>query len=281
MSVNLDLIKKKLQDIESSSKKSAYLWKPKAGETTIRIVPYQHNTEFPFIEMYFHYNIGKKSFVSLKTYGEEDPIEEFALELQKTGDTDDYKLGKKLLPALRTYAPIIIRGEESKGVIFWGFGKEVYAELLKTMNDPDYGDITDFKTGRDIVVEYKTPQEAGNTYGKISIRIKPNASPVTRDEAILNIVKNGQPRIEAVYPKNTYEELSAALKKWLEPTSEEDSNDQPEADDVLKKETSNTATPKGSIPTKSQSTSTPPKSTNKESVLNDFSTMMEDDDLPF
>ena len=44
---------------------------------------------------------------------------------------------------MRTFAAVIVRGKESEGVKFWGFGKTVYQELLGVIYDPDYGDITD------------------------------------------------------------------------------------------------------------------------------------------
>ena len=35
-------------------------------------------------------------------------------------------------PKMRTYVPILVRGAESEGVKFWGFGKQVYTELFLT-----------------------------------------------------------------------------------------------------------------------------------------------------
>ena len=32
---------------------------------------------------------------------------------------------------MRTYVYVLVRGEESEGIKFWGFGKTVYQELLK------------------------------------------------------------------------------------------------------------------------------------------------------
>ncbi|MAP03164.1 MAG: hypothetical protein CMF85_05080 [Candidatus Marinimicrobia bacterium] len=52
-------------------------------------------------------------------------------------------MGRSLMPKMRTFVPVIVRGEEAEGVKFWGFGKEVYQELLGVIADPDYGDITD------------------------------------------------------------------------------------------------------------------------------------------
>ena len=64
---------------------------------------------------------------------------------------------------MRTYAPVVVRGEESQGVKFWGFGKTVYQELLSII-DPDYGDITDPISGRDVSVEFKTAEETGASF---------------------------------------------------------------------------------------------------------------------
>ena len=120
--------------------------------------------------MYFHYDLGKKNYLSPVTFGESDPAVEFAEKLKATGNKDDWQMSRKLEPKMRTYVPILVRGKESEGVKFWGFGKTVYQELLSFIADPDYGDITDLSAGRDVVVEYHTPEEAGNSFGKTTIR---------------------------------------------------------------------------------------------------------------
>ena len=57
---------------------------------------------------------------------------------------------------LRTFVPVLVRGQEGEGVKFWGFGKTVYQEILGYITDPDYGDITDPTNGRDLTIEYKS-----------------------------------------------------------------------------------------------------------------------------
>ena len=69
---------------------------------------------------------------------------------------------------MRTFAPGVVRGEESQGVKFWGFGKTVYQELLSIIADPDYGDITDPVNGRDVVVEFITAEESGASFQKLT-----------------------------------------------------------------------------------------------------------------
>jgi hypothetical protein len=215
--MNLDAIKKKLNQLQSSTQKQDRLWKPEAGKTVIRIVPYQFNKENPFSEMYFHYDLGKKTYLSPFTYGNADPIVEFADKLKKTGSSDDWKMGKKLEPKMRTYVPIVVRGKENEGVKYWGFGKQIYQELLAFIADEDYGDITDLKAGRDIVVEFQKGEDVGNTYGKISIRVKPNATPVTDSKEVLEKILSGQKDLKEMFPEPTYEDLKTALQNWLDP----------------------------------------------------------------
>ena len=100
-------------------------------------------------------------------------------------------MARKLEAKMRTFAPVIVRGEETQGVRFWGFGKTVYQELLSVIADPDYGDITDPVNGRDVSVEFITAEESGASFPKTSIRVKPNQTPIVSDKAQLeNILEN-------------------------------------------------------------------------------------------
>ena len=230
MALNLDAIKAKLNQLNKSDDKKQNLWKPEAGKTRVRIVPYVHRKDNPFLELYFHYDIGKKSMLSPITFGNADPIVEFAEKLKKTGDKDEWLMGRKIEPKMRTYVPVIIRGKESEGVKFWGFGKTIYTELLSIISDPDYGDITDLMNGRDIDVEF-TPAEGG-AYPKTTIRVKPNTQPATDDKSIAEKIMN-QPQITDLFPEPTYDEIEAALKEWMNPeNADSDVEESDEEDDA-------------------------------------------------
>ena len=148
------------------------------------------------------------------SFGNADPVVEFAEKLKKTGDKDEWLMGRKIEPKMRTYVPVIVRGKEAEGVKFWGFGKTIYTELLSIVSDPDYGDITDLMNGRDIDVEF-IPAEGGG-YPKTTIRVKPNTTPATEDKGIAEKIMN-QPVITDIFPEPTYEELETALKEWMNP----------------------------------------------------------------
>ena len=214
MALNLDAIKAKLNQLNKSDEKKNNLWKPESGKTRIRIVPYVHRKDNPFLELYFHYDIAKKSMLSPISFGNADPIVEFAEKLKKTGDKDEWIMGRKIEPKMRTYVPVIVRGKEAEGVKFWGFGKQIYTELLSIVSDPDYGDITDLMNGRDIDVEF-TPAEGGG-FPKTTIRVKPNTQPATDDKSIAEKIMN-QPEITDIFPEPSYDELQKALEDWMNP----------------------------------------------------------------
>lgn len=217
--MDISLALKRFQSLQNNTKKSDSIWKPENGKSVVRIVPYKFNKSNPFIELFFHYNINNKTYLSPVSFGRPDPIVEFAEKLKRTGSTDDWKAGKKMEPKLRTFAPVIIRGRENEGVKFWGFGKTVYQDILAYIADPDYGDITDAMTGRDIILEVSSPEESGNTYGQTKIRVKPNPSKISDDSEAFKTALENQKEITELYQEMSYSELKSVLENWLNPSA--------------------------------------------------------------
>ena len=251
--MDINAIKDRLNQLQSTTSTKDNFWKPAPGKTQIRIVPYKHNKENPFIELFFHYNLGdNKTYISPASFGRPDPVEEFANKLKSTGNKDEWIQGKRLEPKMRTFAPVIVRGQEHEGVKFWGFGKTVYQELLGVIADPDYGDITDPVNGRDIVVERQTPAEAGNQYGKTTIRVKPNQTPITDETDLLKKLFENQTNITELYNEPSYDDLKEALQTYLNPSSDEDTT-----------ETTTTSNGVAASTTPTSNTTTTPASTEK------------------
>jgi len=220
MALDLSKLKSRLSSLSNTNQKSNLIWKPKPGKQVVRIVPYKYVPENPFIELKFHYNINNKTYLSPDSFGRPDPIVEFSNRLKKTGSKEDWQMGRKMEPKMRTFAPVIVRGEEHEGVKFWGFGKQVYQELLSIISDPDFGDITDLTNGRDIVVEFKTA-EGGASFPETSIRVKPNVSVAVdpKNTQLLDALKT-QVNILDLFPELSYEELKEVMDKWLNPDAE-------------------------------------------------------------
>lgn len=220
MGLNLAAIQSRLDNMKQNQQKadgdspSDYTWKPPTGKSQIRIVPYAHNKENPFNELYFHYRIAKYPVLSPVTYGNADPVAEFAEKLTRTGDKEDWKLSRKLQPKMRVYVPVIVRGEEEKGVRYWGFGKMMYQDLMGFLVDPDYGDITDLKEGRDLTIE-RTEATTEDGFPTYSLRVKPNKSMATEDATVADMIVNRQKDLKEIFVEPSYSELEGMLKSYL------------------------------------------------------------------
>ena len=227
--MDLDAIKSRLNQLQNTQTNA--FWKPQPGKSQVRIVPYKHDKNNPFSELFFHYSlVPNKTVLSPLSYGRPDPVQQFADKLKSTGNKDEWIQGKRIEPKMRTFVPVVVRGEENEGVKFWGFGKTVYQELLGIIADPDYGDISDSTTGRDIVVERQTPAEAGNQYGKTTIRVEPNVTALSDDSNLLQKLLDEQPAIKELYNEPTFDELKEHLGNFLNPSdsTEETTEKEPE-----------------------------------------------------
>ena len=227
--MDINAIKSRLNQLQNTSSTANAFWKPQPGKSQIRITPYNENKDNPFVELFFHYSlVPNKTVLSPLSFGRPDPVQQFADKLKGSGDKDEWIQGKRIEPKMRTFVPVIVRGEETEGVKWWGFGKTVYQELLGIIADPDYGDISDVMTGRDIVVERQTAAEAGNQYGKTTIRVKPNQTALVEDASLSQNLINNQPNIVELYNEPSFDELKGHLQNFLNPSAAEEKTSEPE-----------------------------------------------------
>jgi hypothetical protein len=236
MPLNVDAIKARLASLNkkggsgTNSKAKEFIWKPAEGKQDIRIVPYQFQPDNPFIELKFHYDFMGKTYLSPSSFNKSDPIVELSDRLKKNGDKDDWRIGRDLEPKMRTFVPIIVRGKEAEGVKFWGFGVQVYKQLMAAMAEPDYGDITDLINGYDIRVEFvkksgKKSPDGKQEFPETTIMIKPKQKPVidpamVDGRSVLEKITTKQTNILDIYTVATYEELAAALEEKVKKQNE-------------------------------------------------------------
>ena len=199
--------------------RSQFFWKAQLGKQQIRVVPSVLNKDNPFQEVYFHYGIGNRTMISPINFGEKDPIVEFAKELRKTSEPENWRLAKKLEPKMRVFAPVIVRGEEEKGARYWEFGKQIYQELLSLANDEDIGDFTDTSNGFDMTVEVVQ----GNPYPQTSVRVKPKQTPLSDDNDAVEKWTTEQPELFKYFKKYSYDEMKEALAGFLNPEESQES----------------------------------------------------------
>jgi hypothetical protein len=215
---------KAFEDGQKANELSKLLWKPKEGVQYVRIVPYKFNPDSPFIELQFYYNLGGSHYLAPCTFGKPDPIQETVETLRSSGSNEEKIIAAKLAPITRTYAPVIVRGEEDKGVRFWGFGVQVFKQLLKLMTNPKYGDITSWTDGRDIEVEFhkisNKKNAKGESFPETTILCDPNITPVV-DPARRDLMEKLKDQVDIlqIFPLKSYDDLKIAVEKWLHPTA--------------------------------------------------------------
>jgi len=227
--MDLNVIKQRLESLNKQSNNSGggnnknLFWKPSIGKQLIRVVPSKYNKANPFSEMMFYYGIGsKRVMASPANWGEKDPIMEFAKQLRNTNDKENWRLAKKLDAKVRTFAPIIVRGQEDEGVKLWQFGKEVYQEFLNMAADEEIGDFTDIGEGRDIKLTTVGPDVTGTPYNKTSIGPSLKLSPLAGEEEMIKSLLENQADPMKVFKPIPYDEMKLALQEWLSPEGEEE-----------------------------------------------------------
>jgi len=268
-----------LQQKQSTGQKRDYsltFWRPTVGKQQIRIVPSAFNSKNPFTELKFYYGITNKVMLSPLNYGEKDPIALFASKLREEYNKENYVLAKKLDPKTRIFAPVIVRGEEDKGVRLWQFGKLIYEELLSLAVDEEIGDYTDIVGGRDLTIETVGPEATGTQYNKSSVRVRLKTTPLSSDAKQVETWTKEQPDPSAEFKKFTFDEMKSALEKWLAPETDEEGAIISEPNDDFD-ETAQPAQSKFSLDT----TKAKQTKTDKFDSLFDEDKSNEPNDLPF
>jgi len=226
--MDLNAIKQKLDGLQQKQQTgpkkdySLIFWRPTVGKQQIRIVPSAINPKNPFTELKFYYGITNKVMISPLNFGEKDPIALFASKLREEYTKENYVLAKKLDPKVRIFAPVVVRGEEDKGVRLWQFGKTVYEELLSLAVDDEIGDYTDIVNGRDITVETVGPESTGTPYNKSSVRVRLKQSALSEDSSLVEKWTKEQPDPTKEFKLFTFDEIKSALEKWLSPEEGEE-----------------------------------------------------------
>jgi len=222
--MDLSLLKQKLDTLQqkqtTGGQKTDYtkiFWRPTVGKQQVRIVPSAYNQKNPFKELKFYYGITNKVMISPLNFGEKDPIALFAGKLREEYNKENYILAKKLDAKTRIFAPVVVRGEEDKGVRLWQFGKQVYEELLALAVDEEIGDYTDVSSGRDLTVETVGPESTGTPYNKSSVRVRLKTSSLSEDSSTVETWLKEQPNPEELFKRYSFDEMKVALEKWLSP----------------------------------------------------------------
>jgi hypothetical protein len=215
MAVDIEAIKRRVAELSGLKKTSSVqMWKPGLGEHKVRCLPWKNSVDGqPFAERWFYY-IGENSgILTPKQFGKPDPIDDLIRKLYSSGKPDDRVLAKKLAPKMRCYAPVIVRGEEDKGVQIWSFGKLVYQRMLGFFLDEDVGDILSPTDGFDLKVTIT--KQAGKQFNDTTVDPARKSTPLHSDPSVSQKWLDNIPNIDDMYRLKTTQEIEAVLNNWL------------------------------------------------------------------
>lgn len=170
----------------------------------IRFLPDPDEEGDPLKKVRMHYGVhpDKYSFVCPYEFGEDCPFCEKASELfdkyEEEGNKEAQKMARKLNASKRFYSAIIDRSDEK--LKWYSYSKTVCQEIIDTIKDPEYGDVTDPAEGFDFKIDYKE----GSQYPETSIRPSRSRSKALDD---LDKVEEYKERAGDIYDRlMTYEQ---------------------------------------------------------------------------
>ena len=219
--LNLDAVRQAKAKLESQGSGGAAFAKLQQGKNIVRILFPKGDSENFYAEGSVHFGVGEegKNMVTCpKTFGEHNrcPICEYVDQLRKSKDKNDKALAERIGRRKRVYINVIDRDDDSDEdePKVLPIGITILKALLDTMCDPDYGDITNPKEGRDVTIT-KKGQGLKTEY---SVLPKPVTSPASKTISEEEL-EDKMADLNALFKEQSYDELAEMLQ------SGEDSDD--------------------------------------------------------
>lgn len=225
MAIDLEAIKRRVAELSGVKKTSSIqMWKPNVGEYKIRCLPWKNTPDGqPFAERWFYYIGENAGILTPKQFGKPDPIDDLIRKLYSSGKPEDRVLAKKLAPKMRCYAPVIVRGEEDKGVQIWSFGKLVYQRMLGFFLDEEVGDILSPTEGFDLKVTIS--KQPGKQFNDTTVDPARKSTALHADQAMAQKWLDNIPSIDDMYRLKSTQEIETILNNWLSGGSGEVNNE--------------------------------------------------------
>lgn len=181
------------------------------GKNVRRILWPKGDHDLFFSDGYLHFGLGDDGHgvaTCPKTFdtNAKCPICERVDELRKSRDKDDKKLADRMRATRRVYVNAINRDEDDDSPRILPIGVTVLKALLQVICDPDYGDITNPTTGRDVTIT-RTGQGMDTKY---SVLPKPKSTPVS-DTLDPDEIEDRMADLDSLFIESSYDELEARM----------------------------------------------------------------------
>lgn len=238
-SYNISDIKKKINELSgvraakaNTSEKQKLEWfKPSLGQHSVRFLPYKHGDDNqPFAEINYYDNnmLSEKRLVAPLQFGLEDPIFSALQELKSDTSKEAWMIWRNLTTKPRYYAPVLVRGEEAKGVQIWELSPTLVNKIFQVLASPDYEseDLFDPVEGFDFLVSI-TPTDKtfkGNPVKSIEFAARRKSSRVAETDAEISKIVSSVPNLHAYFKAQapSEETLSNILENFLAGNAQEE-----------------------------------------------------------
>lgn len=186
MALDLEFLRKEYEEALKQSGGGSEFWAPKEGVNLIRILPPKEGKKVFYKKIGVHFGLlgSKMEFCPKESLGQHCPICELVDKLYKMNTPGGVELVNKLKVKKRCVLNIIPLDNEGSQVLTYLAPITVYKDILGIIMDADYGDITDPKLGRNVVIERIVPggQKIQTEY---KVRPKPDRTSI-KDASLLN-----------------------------------------------------------------------------------------------
>lgn len=224
MGIDREALKAKIKRMKDPNNRfgPSDMWRPEEeGKTyTVRFIDNPFTDTDPFVELWFHYRIGKGRHILCprKNWGKTCPICEWAKAIIDN-NPEDKELAKDLWPKQRFHAVVVDRADPDLVPKYYGFGKTNYFELIDKLHQEDYKDYMDVKGGLDVTVkaEKKVNPETGKKakYPTTTYNWRRQDSPLAdSDDKIREILGNIK-RLDEIFKPMTIAEIKDRLNEWM------------------------------------------------------------------
>ena len=224
MGINREALKEKIKRMRDPSSRfgDSDLWRPdqEGNLETVRFLDNPFTDDDPFIQLFFHYRIGKGRHILCprKNWGKTCPICEWAKSIVNN-NPEDKELARDLWPKQRFFGVIVDRKDPTLTPKYYGFGQKNYFQLIDKLHNAEYRDYMDPLKGIDVTVkcqkemgETGKPQMYPTTTFDFSRRDTRLADTDEKIQEILNKIK----RIDEIFKPMTVAEIKERLNEWLQ-----------------------------------------------------------------
>ena len=233
MAINLDKIKASLNQIKNPSsggQTNEHLLKidPEGGEKSVilKIVPYVEDIENPFISLWFHYGVARRSFLCpRKMYDDPCPACDLGFSVlenyRNAQDEETKKFYKKqmdsLLPNQRVFVPVVVMNEEDKGVRFWGFSQSIHETLLQFASEfgEEDVDITDPLKSPEFKVTVTAAAKHGGMFNKTEVTAVKKGLQMKISALTDPSIIESCPSIDEIYSRTPDDEIESLVTKHV------------------------------------------------------------------